>query len=88
MLGDNTNWVRNVRAAGGRAILTRGRGEAVRLDEVDSDQRGAILRQYLACSPGAQSHIDISPTAPVGAFDKLASQYPIFQVNTTADVPA
>lgn len=88
MLGEDTNWVRNVRAADGRAVLARGRREAVHLDAVDGAERGAILRRYLACSPGAQSHIDISPTAPVEDFDQLAPQYPIFRVSVLAEVPA
>jgi hypothetical protein len=87
MLGDDTNWVRNIRAANGRASLARGRTEAVRLDEVDPSERGAVLRRYLACSPGAQSHIAISPTAPVEDFDRLAPQYPIFRVRAVAKVP-
>ena len=70
MLGDGTNWVRNVRAAGGRAVLTRGRREPVRLDEVGDRERGAILRSYL--------------TAPVEEFDQLARQYPIFLVRDSA----
>lgn len=88
MLGDNTNWVRNLRAANGRAILTRGRREAVQLDEVDSGERGEILRRYLACSPGAQSHIDISLTASAEDFRQLASHYPIFRVTVVPELPA
>lgn len=88
MLGDDTNWVRNVRAADGRVCLARGRREAVRLDEVGGDDRGEILRRYLACSPGAQAHMDISPNAPVEDFGRLAPQYPIFRVNALADVHA
>jgi len=80
MLGDKTNWVRNVRAADGRVVLARGHREAVRLDDVEGSDRGAILRRYLACSPGARSHIDIAPTAPVEEFDNLAPHYPIFRV--------
>ena len=87
MLGENTNWVRNVRAANGRAVLARGHREAVRLEDVDSSDRGAVLRRYLACSPGAQSHIDIATTAPVEEFDKLAPQYPIFRVSAHAEPP-
>ena len=34
MLGDDVDWLRNVRAAGGNARLRLGRGEEVRLDEV------------------------------------------------------
>jgi deazaflavin-dependent oxidoreductase (nitroreductase family) len=88
MLGDDTNWVRNVRAAGGRATLTRGRREPVQLDEVDGGERGAILRRYLACSPGARSHIEVSLTAPLEDFAELAAQYPIFRVRAFAEVPA
>jgi deazaflavin-dependent oxidoreductase (nitroreductase family) len=80
MLGDNTNWVRNVRAADGRVVLARGHREAVRLDDVDGSDRGAILRRYLACSPGARSHIDIAPTASAEEFENLAPHYPIFRV--------
>ncbi len=80
MLGDETNWVRNVRAAGGRAVLRRGRREVVRLDEVDEGQRAAILRRYLECSPGARSHIPVSRDAPVEEFERIAAQYPVFRV--------
>lgn len=86
-LGDDTSWVRIVRAADGRLLLTRGRREAVRLDEVDGGERGAILRCYLACSPGAQSHIDRAPTAPIEDFGQLVAQYPIFRVHALAEVP-
>ena len=69
------------------AILARGRREAVRLDEVDSGERGEILRSYLACSPGARSHIDVSLTASPEDFAQLASHYPIFRVTVVAELP-
>ena len=34
MLGDNVQWVHNVRAAGGKAVLRHGRLEEIRLEEV------------------------------------------------------
>jgi hypothetical protein len=37
MLGERSSWVRNVGAAGGRAVLRHGRRETVRLEEVDPD---------------------------------------------------
>jgi deazaflavin-dependent oxidoreductase (nitroreductase family) len=88
MLGEKTNWVRNVRAADGHAWLARGRREAVRLVEVDGPERGAILRRYLALSPGARAHMDISATAPVEDFDRLAPVYPIFRVTALVEAPA
>jgi hypothetical protein len=35
MLGEGTNWVRNVRAAEGKAILRLGKSEQILLEEVD-----------------------------------------------------
>lgn len=76
MFSDDTNWVRNVRAADGRAFLTRGRWEAVR-----AWMRSTAASAVRSCGatwhapPARQSHIDISPTAPVEDFDQLAPQY-------------
>jgi deazaflavin-dependent oxidoreductase (nitroreductase family) len=56
MLGRDANWVRNVRAAGGQAVLKHGRGENVVLEEVDPRVRAPILRRYLEVAPGARAH--------------------------------
>jgi hypothetical protein len=63
MLGDNTNWVRNVRAAGGRASLRHGIREQVLLEEVEVDQRASILKAFLAHAPGARPHIPVNKDA-------------------------
>lgn len=47
MLGQNTNWVRNLRAAGDRAVLRHGRRESVQLEEVEISRRAPILRRLL-----------------------------------------
>jgi deazaflavin-dependent oxidoreductase (nitroreductase family) len=80
MLGEDTNWVRNVRSAGGRAVLCHARREAIQLDEVNGDQRAAILRRYLECAPGARSHIPVDRRAPIEEFEKIAGRYPVFQL--------
>ncbi len=80
MLGQDTNWVHNVRAAGGRAVLRHGRAESVRLEEVDSGDRAPILRRYLELSPGGRTHIRVDPQAPPAEFEQVAAQYPVFRV--------
>ena len=37
MLGDNVQWVHNVRAAGGKAVLRSGGREEIQLEEVPAD---------------------------------------------------
>jgi len=81
MLGENTNWVRNVRAAGGRAVLRRGlRREIVRLEDVDAAARAPILRRYLDRAPGARPHIPVDRRAPLAQFGAIAGRFPVFRV--------
>ena len=86
MLGENTNWVRNVRAADGRAVLRRRHREAVQLEEVPPAARAGILRRYLQCAPGARPHVPVDPRAPEEAFGAIAGDYPVFRVRSV-DVP-
>jgi len=89
MLGENTNWVRNVRAAGGRAVLRHGQREVLHLDEVPAGCRPAILRRYLALAPGARAHIPVDRHAPLERFDRIAPQIPVFRITTApAEGPA
>jgi hypothetical protein len=83
MLGES-NWVRNVRAADGRAVLRRSRSEAVRLIEVPVRDRGPVLRRYVAGSPGARAHIPVSRRAPVAEFEALAADLPVFRITAAA----
>jgi F420H(2)-dependent quinone reductase len=85
MLGERSNWVANVRAGGGRAVLRHGNREAVRLEEVDPDARAPILRRYLELAPGGRPHIPVDRHAPVAEFERIAADYPVFRV--TAEAP-
>jgi hypothetical protein len=82
MLGERTNWVRNVRKAGGRTRLRHGRREAVRLEDVDPTDRPPILRRYLDCAPGARPHIPVDRQAPLEEFEQIAHEIPVFRVTT------
>jgi deazaflavin-dependent oxidoreductase (nitroreductase family) len=79
MLGEDTSWVRNVRAAGGHAVLRHGGREPVTLDEVDAGRRAPILRCYLQRASGARAHIPVDYRAPVEEFEPIAAQYPVFR---------
>src|SRR5574340_704953 len=54
MLGEDTNWVRNIRAANGNAMLVHGAREQIHLQEVEINQRAPILQAYLGIAPGAR----------------------------------
>jgi hypothetical protein len=80
MLGADAAWVRNVKAAGGRAVLRPGRTERVRLEEVAIDERAPVLKAYLQRAPGARPHVPVDKDAPLEAFRAVAPQIPVFRV--------
>ncbi len=80
MLGDNVQWVKNVRASDGRATLRSGHREAIHLEEIPADQRAPILRAYLRHAPGARPHMPVNKDAPLSEFEKVAAAYPVFRL--------
>ncbi|MDR7276941.1 nitroreductase/quinone reductase family protein [Catenuloplanes atrovinosus] len=80
MLGERANWVRNVRAAGGRAVLRRGRREPVLLTEVPAARRPPILRRYLRLAPGARPHLPITAETSEAELRTVAEGFPVFHV--------
>ncbi len=84
MLGDRVNWVDNVRAAGGEAMLCHGGREAVHLEQVVAGSRAPILR-YLQLAPGARAHIPVDPRSPLADFERIASEYHVFRVRTARE---
>jgi hypothetical protein len=81
MLGQDANWVRNVRAAGGKARLVHGIREQVHLVEVDCNQRAPVLKAYLQLAPGARPHIPVDKAAPIAEFERIAARFPVFRID-------
>jgi deazaflavin-dependent oxidoreductase (nitroreductase family) len=83
MLGRTANWVRNVEAANGLAVLRHGHREAVNLEPVAPDARPPIVRRYLALAPGARAHLPVDQRAPLTEFERIAPDYPVFRIVPT-----
>jgi hypothetical protein len=80
MLGERSPWVRNVRAAGGQAVIRHGRRHEVRLIEVPPEGRAIVIKAYLERAIGARPHIPVDHAAPVEAFEPIAATYPVFRI--------
>lgn len=88
-LAGESQWVRNVRAAGGRAVLRRGRRRDVVLHEVPVDERGAVLRAYLdaarerggerSAAQQARFYLGVDLDATPAELDAIAPYYPAFR---------
>lgn len=86
MLGEDVNWVRNVRAAGGDATLRHGRREEVRLEEVAPERHAPVLKAYLGRAPNGRVHIPVDKDAPLAEFERVAGRFPVLRIapRTTA----
>lgn len=81
MLGE-ANWVRNVRADHGAAVLVHGRREKVRLEELAIPERAPVIREYLKVAPGARPHIPVAKDAPLADFERISPDYPVFRIQS------
>jgi F420H(2)-dependent quinone reductase len=88
MLGGDCNWVRNVRAADGRAVIRHRRARPCRLVEIPAADRAPILRRFLQQIPGARPHLPVGRDDPLEAFAAISDRYPAFRVDFETDEPA
>ena len=81
MLGEGSEWVRNVRAAGGEAFIKRGRSRPVKLTEIPPEERAPILKAYCKVATSGRHHFPVPYDAPVSAFEAIAADYPVFRID-------
>ncbi len=82
MLGERSNWVANVRAAAGEAVLLHGRRRPVHLvEEVRSELKAPIIKRYLMFAVSARPHVVVSWRAPVSRIRAAAGRYPVFRID-------
>jgi hypothetical protein len=81
MLGDNSEWVKNVRAAGGEALIKRGRLRPVVLKEIPAEKRAPILKAWSQVATSGRQHLPVPHEAPVSAFEAIAEHYPVFRID-------
>lgn len=80
MLGDGSNWVRDVRAAAGAAFLKRGQAKPVTLIEVPAAERASILKAWCQIATSGRRHIPVAHDAPLAAFEAVAADFPVFRI--------
>jgi len=89
-LAGESDWVRNVRAAGGRVVIGGRQRRAARLGEVPARQRARVIRAYLlrwgrrpgsrAVAREAHFHFGVGPEASLEQIDDVAGRYPVFRI--------
>ena len=80
MLGPDSDWVKNVDAAQGDAVLRHGRRRRIRLVSVAPEQRAPILREYVRIAPSGRQHFPLAVSAPLSEFAAIADRYPVYRI--------
>ena len=81
MLGPGSDWVKNVEAAHGDAVIRQGRRRRVRLVVVPTEQRAPILREYVRIALSGRQHFPLPVGAPLSDFDAIAGHYPVYRID-------
>jgi deazaflavin-dependent oxidoreductase (nitroreductase family) len=84
MLGPGSDWVKNVEAAHGDAVIRHGRRRPVHLVAVPPEQRAPILREYVRIASSGRQHFPLPVGAPLSDFETIAARYPVYRI----DLPA
>ena len=76
-----SEWVRNVRAADGEAVIRHRGRQRVRLEEVPAEERAPIIKAYLAKTAMAtRAHFGVDPKAEIEEFEAIAARHPVFRI--------
>jgi len=81
MLGPESDWVKNVEAAQGDAVIRQGRRRRVHLVAVPPEQRAPILREYVRIASSGRQHFPLPVGAPLPDFEAIAGRYPVYRID-------
>lgn len=81
MLGPGSDWVKNVEAAHGHAVLRQGVRRSVHLVCVPPAERAPILSEYVRVATSGRRHFPVAVGAPLSEFQALAERYPVYRID-------
>lgn len=81
MLGSGSDWVKNVEAANGDAVLRQGRRRSVHLVAVLPAERAPILSEYVRVATSGRHHLPVAVGAPLSEFQAIAERYPVYRID-------
>lgn len=89
-LAGESQWVRNVRAADGRATIRRRRAHRVRLEELAPGERAGVIFEYLqvarrrggaaAAAKQARFYFGLDPEPTREEVEEIEAYYPVFRI--------
>jgi len=80
MFGTISDWVRNLEAANGDAVLCHGGSRRVRLVLVPAEERAPILQEFVRIASSGRKHFPLPVGAPPADFAAIAAEYPVYRI--------
>jgi hypothetical protein len=80
MFGNISDWVQNVEAAHGEAVVYHARPVHVRLVLVPPEHRAPILSEYVRIASSGRKHFPLPVGAPLADFAAIATNYPVYRI--------
>jgi hypothetical protein len=91
-LGGEADWVKNVRAAGGQAVILSRERLPIRLSEIPESERAPVLLAYVQkrafTHSGAQASrhfFGLGPKPTLEDMQKIAGRYVVFRIEQEGD---
>jgi deazaflavin-dependent oxidoreductase (nitroreductase family) len=81
MLGQGSDWVKNVEAADGDAYIRQGRRRHIRLVAVPPAERAPILSEYVRVATSGRHHLPVAVGAPLSEYQAIADRYPVYRID-------
>jgi hypothetical protein len=80
MLGDRSDWLRNIRANGYRADWRRRSTRLpLRFSEVPVEERAPVIRAWAKRAIGGRQHLGIAVDAPLEEYAAIAARVPVLR---------
>lgn len=81
MLGPESDWVKNVEAAHGEAVIREHGRHPVHLVGVPSGERAPIISEYVQVATSGREHIPVAVDAPLAEFEAISDRYPVYRID-------
>lgn len=80
MFGTISDWVHNLEATHGDAVIHHGRPERVRLVLIQPEERAPVLREFVRIASSGRKHFPLTVDAPLADFAAIAPLYPVYRI--------
>ena len=80
MFGTISDWVHNLAATDGNAVIYHGRPERVRLVMIPPEERAAVLKEFARIASSGRKHLSVAPEAQLSDFAAIAPLHPVYRV--------